>query len=79
MIKIGSFDAKTHFSDIIQKANKGEEYLITKNGKPMARILPPETGGNIIKESAARILKRRAKYTSSQKEIRSFIEEGRKY
>lgn len=79
MIKIGSFDAKTHFSEIIQKVCQGEEYLITKNGKPVARILPPETSENRIKESVARILKRRGKYKSSQKEIKSLIAEGRKY
>ncbi len=79
MKKIGAFGAKTHFSEIIQKVSGGEEYLITKNGKPMACIVPPRIGGDKVKESIVRILKRREKYKSSQKEITSFIREGRKY
>lgn len=79
MIKIGSFDAKTHFSEIIQKVAGGEEYLITKNGKPVARLVPPKGSKDKILSSISNILAIRHKYKLSQKEIQHLIREGRRY
>ena len=36
---IGSFDAKTRFSELIDHAQKGEDIVITRRGKPVARIV----------------------------------------
>lgn len=44
---IGSFDAKTHLSNILNNVEKGEEYIITKRGKPVARIIPYTNKENI--------------------------------
>jgi len=33
-------EAKTHFSKLIERVLKGEEVIIAKAGKPVARILP---------------------------------------
>ena len=35
--------AKTHFSTLVQEAAAGEEIIIAKAGKPMARLVPLET------------------------------------
>lgn len=40
MKTIGSFDAKTHLSKILDDVSKGENYIITKHGKPMAELRP---------------------------------------
>ncbi len=37
---IGTFEAKTHFSEIIDEVQKGRHYTITKRGKPVAKIIP---------------------------------------
>ncbi len=37
---MSAFDAKTHFSKILDRASKGEEILITKRGKVTAKIVP---------------------------------------
>ena len=34
--------AKTHFSALVEEAAAGEEIIIAKAGKPMARLLPLE-------------------------------------
>ena len=39
MITVGVFEAKTHFSDLIVKVENGEEILVTKHGKPVARLV----------------------------------------
>jgi prevent-host-death family protein len=35
-------DAKTHFSRLVERAERGEEIVIARNGKPVARIVPLE-------------------------------------
>ncbi|TCL06188.1 MULTISPECIES: type II toxin-antitoxin system Phd/YefM family antitoxin [Sodalis] len=41
MQKVNLYDAKTHLSRIISKVQEtGETYVIARNGKPMAKIVP---------------------------------------
>ncbi len=37
---IGAFEAKTHFSQLIERALHGEEIFITRRGKPVAKLVP---------------------------------------
>ena len=37
---IGAFQAKTHLSDLLEKVGRGESFLITKRGKPIASLSP---------------------------------------
>jgi prevent-host-death family protein len=39
MITLGVFEAKTHLSALIDKAAAGEEVVITKHGKPVAKLV----------------------------------------
>jgi prevent-host-death family protein len=38
--KVGAYEAKTRFSELMTRAEKGESFLVTKNGRPVARIMP---------------------------------------
>jgi len=38
--QIGAFEAKTHFSQIITKVENGADFIVTKRGKPVAKIIP---------------------------------------
>jgi prevent-host-death family protein len=40
---VGAFEAKTHFSQLIERAMHGEEIFITRRGKPVAKLVPPGT------------------------------------
>ena len=40
MENVGSFDAKTHLPQLLERVAKGEEFTITKHGKPVARLVP---------------------------------------
>jgi len=42
MKNVGIFEAKTHFSALIGEAERGETIVVTRNGKPVARIVPAE-------------------------------------
>ncbi|QSA96920.1 type II toxin-antitoxin system Phd/YefM family antitoxin [Methylococcus sp. EFPC2] len=40
MITVGAFEAKTHLSSLLERVAGGEEVLITKHGKAIARLVP---------------------------------------
>lgn len=37
---VSLYDAKTHLSELVERAARGEEITITKSGKPKARLVP---------------------------------------
>lgn len=54
--QVNIYEAKTQLSSLVERAAKGEEIVIAKAGKPMARLVPPEmaqdrsrkAGGNLM-------------------------------
>ena len=40
MHAVGLFEAKTHLSEYIARAEAGEEVIITRHNKPVAKIVP---------------------------------------
>jgi prevent-host-death family protein len=38
--KVNVHEAKTHFSKLLARASAGEEIVIAKAGKPVARLMP---------------------------------------
>jgi prevent-host-death family protein len=38
-ITVGTFEAKTHLSTLLDRVSEGEEVIITKHGKPVARLV----------------------------------------
>jgi prevent-host-death family protein len=41
-MEINIYAAKTHLSRLIDQVNAGEEVVITRNGRPVARLVPAE-------------------------------------
>ena len=41
-VKINLYDAKSQLSSLVDRAASGEEIIIAKNGKAMARLVPLE-------------------------------------
>jgi prevent-host-death family protein len=37
---VGLFEAKTHLSELIARAERGEEVVITRHNKPVAKLVP---------------------------------------
>ncbi len=56
MITIGAFEAKTHLSSLLDKVEAGEEVLITRHGKAVARMVPEAThAGDRLDEVVGRL------------------------
>jgi prevent-host-death family protein len=43
MTTIGSFEAKTNLAQLLDRVAKGERIVITKRGKAVAMLVPPES------------------------------------
>ena len=50
---LGAYEAKTRFSELVARAEKGESFLVTKNGRPVARIGPVEDFDRVNAQRAA--------------------------
>ena len=79
--KIGAFEAKTHFSQIIEKVQHGEDFVITKRGKPVAKIIPFKQEQEMTRmEAIEKLMEMRKLYRGKPGSfnIREAIEEGRR-
>jgi prevent-host-death family protein len=45
MAWIGMHEAKTQLSKLVERAEAGEEIVITRHGEPAARLVPERQGG----------------------------------
>ena len=78
---IGAFEAKTHFSQIIEKTERGEDFIITRRGKPVAKIIPFQQEPEMTFKEAVEQLKEFRKLYRGKPgsfNIREAIEEGRR-
>jgi prevent-host-death family protein len=57
----GAFEAKNHFSEILEKAARGEETIVTKHGRPVAIIVPYREDERSAEEVLGSIARTRSK------------------
>lgn len=77
MVTVGSYEAKTHLPRILEDVATGEVYVITKNGKPVAQLIPVESRpdpADVIAELRAA----REGVTLGDITVRELVEEGRR-
>ena len=46
MKEVGAFEAKNNLSALLDLVERGEEIVITRHGKEVARLVPPKGGVN---------------------------------
>jgi prevent-host-death family protein len=87
MATIAAFEAKTRFGELLDRVVAGEEIVITRHEKPIARIVPE--GGPRLEQSERAACGLEAlqeeiaasasgKSRVSWKQFRTFVEEGRR-
>ncbi len=74
--KIGAFDAKTKFPELLRAVRKGHRYTITLRGEPVATLapLPRAKPSGMAVEAMLSFTKSRR---PSALDLKSLIEEGR--
>lgn len=46
MITVGAFEAKTKFAELLDRVERGEEVVITRHGKTVARLVSHQSRGS---------------------------------
>jgi prevent-host-death family protein len=64
MISVGAFEAKTHLSALLDRVAGGEEVIITRHGKPVARLVGAQSTDRARVDDAIRKLRDLRKGTS---------------
>ena len=81
MQTIGAFEAKTHFSALLEQVAQGEEIMISRRGKLVARLVPIEKAHNIAQAKKAALQLRAFAQQNTQafdwEEWKRFRDEGR--
>jgi prevent-host-death family protein len=82
MTSVGSYEAKTHLPQLLERVAKGEKILITKHGQPVAMLVPPpQPTKRDVKQIVKEMLEFRDREgpTLGDITVRELIEEGRRY
>jgi prevent-host-death family protein len=82
MASVGAFEAKTHFAQLLERVERGEEIVITRRGRAVARLVPaaakqdPEAVLAVFRRLAAGP-RERAAPKFDWAEWRRYVDEGR--
>jgi prevent-host-death family protein len=81
METVGSFDAKTHLPQLLDRVARGEEFTITRHGKPVARLVPlhPAHAQPDVPAAVAAMKQFRKGRSLEGLNVRDMIEEGRRF
>lgn len=85
MSTVTALEAKTRFGELLDRVSRGEEIVITRHEKPVARIVPEgrsslrqvREAANELKALRRQMTRRRGFKPVTNAEIRKAIEEGR--
>ena len=80
MREVGAFEAKNKFGTLLDWVEKGEEVVITRRGKVVARLIPGTSRFDREKaaQAVAGILARRVGVTLGGLKIKDLVDEGRR-
>jgi len=80
MREVGAFEAKAKLGQLLDEVEHGEEIVITRRGKPVARLTPVVLGFDREKarQAAAGIREMRKGVTLGGLKIKDLINEGRR-
>ncbi len=79
MTTVGAYEAKTHFSQLLERVEAGEQIVISKHGVPVAVLQPVDRSKNIpVAETIAALKEFQEGRRLDGLSIREMIEEGRR-
>ena len=79
MRTVGAYEAKTHLSQLIEEVTRGQQVAITKNGLPVALLVPvPSTQKPDVRKVISQLRELRRGITLGDLSLREMIEEGRR-
>ncbi|HTU22753.1 MAG TPA: type II toxin-antitoxin system prevent-host-death family antitoxin [Gemmataceae bacterium] len=81
MTTVGSYEAKTHLSQLLDRVSRGETILITRHGQAVAMLVPPVIESKPgVRHVVGKMRELRKGVTlGPDLTIRQLIEEGRRF
>ena len=80
MKQVGVYEAKTHLPKLLDEVEQGATIVITRHGKPVAKLMPLERKERMtVREAIDDILELRKGNRLDGLKIKDLINEGRKY
>ena len=80
MATVGSYEAKSHLSQLLTRVAKGEQITITRHGVPVAVLAPPpHAPTEDVDEVIRRIKEFRQDSTLGETTVRELIDEGHRF
>ena len=80
MAEVGAFEAKTHLPRLLERVQKGERFVITKHGHPVAELVPfKKRDPDKIRAAIDHLKVFQKTHSLGSLSVREMIEEGRKY
>lgn len=76
MITVGAYEAKTRFSELIERVQRGEAVTITKHGTPVARLVGITPAKWSVEEIVADVERLREGLDLGGDDPRDYIHEG---
>lgn len=84
MATVTAFEAKTRFGELLERVSRGEEVVITRHDRPVARLVPEGTQRlDEVRRSVEGLrdlqqrIRRRSKVKLTDREVRAAIDRGR--
>jgi prevent-host-death family protein len=74
---IGAYEAKTHLPRLLDEVSAGASYIITKHGRPVARLSAVRSQEGTFADVAATLLEARQGITLGEATVRDLVDEGR--
>jgi prevent-host-death family protein len=80
MKTVGTFEAKTHFNELLKKVSEGETIRITRRGVPVAKLVPDaDAGKKDLKKMVEEFRRVRRGASLGNLTIRDLINDGRRH
>lgn len=78
METVGAYEAKTQLSRLLERVEAGGTVVITKHGRPIARLVPASRRTTDVAGVAAALRAARRGVTRGDVPVREMLDEGRR-
>jgi prevent-host-death family protein len=81
MKHVGSYEAKTHLARLLDTVEAGESVVITRNGRPAARLVPVPAGVPDVDAAVAAVREFGERYRGRLTGLspRTLVQDGRRF
>jgi prevent-host-death family protein len=78
MTSVSAYEAKTHFSALLERAGGGESIVVTRHGRPVAKLVPYDAA-EPVDDVIASLRRVREGVRLDGLAVRDLIDDGRRF